>query len=130
MLSLLVEANQVWAKNAGVLMLACANHFFVRNDKPNTAALHDLGLAVANLAIEATARDLFVHEMKGFDAEKAHEVYDVPEQIEVVTALALGYAAEPETLPDDLKARDLAGRTRKPISKFVFRGEWGHPAEL
>lgn len=128
MLSVLVEANQAWAKNAGVLMLTCANHVFVRNSKPNTAALHDLGLAVGNLSVEATARGLAVHQMKGFEAEKAHELYNVPEGLEVVTALALGYAADPQSLPEDLKQRDLADRSRKPISKFVFRGEWGSPA--
>ena len=68
--------------------------------------------------------------MKGFDAEKAHQLYDVPDQIEVVTALALGFPADAASLPEGLKARDLAERTRKPISKFVFEGEWGHPAGL
>lgn len=130
MLSVLVDANRVWAKNASVLMLACANHLFVRNSKENTAALHDLGLAVGNLSVEATARGLCVHEMKGFDVKKAHEIFDVPESIEVVAALALGYAADPDSLPDDLKERDTAERHRKPLTKFVFRNEWGQPAGL
>ncbi|MFK7820712.1 MAG: nitroreductase family protein [Planctomycetaceae bacterium] len=130
MLSVLVEANQAWAKNASVLLLTCANQQFIRNSKPNTAALHDLGLAVGNLSVEATARGLIVHQMKGFLPDKAREAYDVPEQIELVTAIALGYAADPETLPDDLKQRDLAERHRKPLAKFVFEGEWGHSADL
>lgn len=130
MLAVLVEANQSWAKNAGVLMLACTNHKFLRNDKTNNAALHDLGQAVANLSVEATARGLAVHQMKGLLIDDAHKTYDVPESIEVVTAIAIGYAADPETLSDELKQRDQAGRQRKPISKFVFRGEWGSLADL
>jgi nitroreductase len=130
MLAVLVDANQVWAKNAGVLLLTCVNHEFVRNSQPNTAALHDLGLAVGNLCVEATARGLAVHQMKGLLPDKAKEIYDVPEQIEVATAIALGYAADPETLPDELKQRDLAERHRKPLEKFVFQSEWGHSADL
>src|SRR3954452_12155067 len=56
MLSCLVEGNQAWARNAPVLALCCARLTFHRNDKPNAAAVHDLGLATANLMLEATAR--------------------------------------------------------------------------
>src|SRR3954465_4942926 len=43
-LSCLVEGNQVWAKAAPVLALGCTSLNFVRNGKPNAAAVHDLGL--------------------------------------------------------------------------------------
>ena len=45
-LSCLLEANQVWARNAPVLVLCCTSVHFEHNGKPNAAARHDLGLAV------------------------------------------------------------------------------------
>ena len=50
MLSCLMEANQAWAANAGVLLLTVVSKSFSRNNKPNRVAQHDLGLAVGNLA--------------------------------------------------------------------------------
>jgi len=44
--------------------------------------------------------------------------------------MAIGYKADPAILPDALKDRDLAPRRRKPLSKFVFTGQWGQPSPL
>lgn len=65
LLSCLVEGNQAWAKSAPVLVIGCTSLNFERNNQPNTAAVHDLGLASANLTFEAMARGLFVHQMIG-----------------------------------------------------------------
>src|SRR5215471_11224551 len=65
LLSCLVEGNQVWAKAVPVLALGCTSLNFTRNGQPNAAAVHDLGIAAANLCVEATARGLQVHQMIG-----------------------------------------------------------------
>ncbi|GAA5509465.1 nitroreductase family protein [Novipirellula caenicola] len=128
LLSCLVDANQAWAKAAPVLVLCCTRLKFSRNGKPNAAATHDLGLAAGNICFEATARGLSVHQMIGIHSDKAREVFEVPEDIQPLTAMAIGYAADPESLPEELKQRDQATRQRKPLSEFVFSGKWGHPA--
>jgi nitroreductase len=125
LLSCLVDGNQEWAKAAPVLALGCTSLNFERNGKPNAAAIHDLGLASANLTMEATARGLFVHQMIGILPDKAREVYRIPEGIQPLTGLAIGYAADPSVLPEKLRVRDLAPRTRKPLGEIVFGGEWG-----
>ena len=130
LLSCLVEPNQTWAKAAPVLALGCTSLNFTLNNKPNAAAVHDLGLASASLTFEATARGLFVHQMIGILPDKARELYHIPAGVQPVTGLAIGYAAEPSTLPDKLKERDLAPRTRKRLAEFVFAGEWGTPSSL
>jgi nitroreductase len=129
-LSCLVEGNQVWAKAAPVLALGCTSLFFTRNNKPNAAAIHDLGLAAGNLCLEATARGLYVHQMIGILPDKAREVFHIPEGIQPVTGLAIGYAADPNTLPETLRGRDLTPRTRKSLVEFVFSGEWGTASAL
>lgn len=125
LLSCLVEGNQGWASAAPVLAIGCTSLKFTRNGQPNAAAVHDLGLASANLTFEATARGLFVHQMIGILPDKARELYRIPEGIQPVTALAIGFAADPNSLPEKFQARDLAPRGRKPVSQFVFGGEWG-----
>ncbi len=130
LLSCLVEGNQAWAKNAPVLALGVVSLRFVKNQQDNRAAQHDLGLASANLVMEATSRDLSVHQMIGILPDKARELYQIPPHFEPLTALAIGYKADPAELSDALKTRDLALRQRKPLSEFVFTGKWGQPSPL
>ena len=130
LLSCLVEANQVWAKTAPVLVLGVVSLQFAKNKLDNRAAVHDLGLAAGNLLVEATARGLSVHQMIGILPDKAREVYQIPEHFEAWTALAIGYKADPAKLPDALRERDLTPRQRKPLGKFVFTGQWGQSSPL
>ncbi len=122
LLSCLVEPNQAWAKHAPVLALGVVSLRFSKNDKPNKAAHHDLGLASGSLTFEATARGLFVHQMIGIIPERAKELYQIPDGFEALTALALGY---PGTGSGDLAERDQAVRSRRPVSDFVFAGGFG-----
>src|SRR5205807_6258497 len=124
-LSCLVEGNQAWAKNAPVLALGCTSLQFARNNTPNAAAVHDLGLASGNLVLEATARGLAVHQMIGILPDRAREVYQIPEGVQPLTGLAIGYAGDPATLPENLRQRDAARRPRKTLAAFVFGGKWG-----
>ena len=124
-LSCLMEGNQVWAKKAPVLGLGLCRTKFSRNDKPNRVALHDLGLANQNLTIEATRRGLYVHFMAGIVPDKAKVTFEVPDDVEVKVAFALGYLGDPNQLPEELQDRDRGSRARKPLSEIVFSGKWG-----
>ena len=130
LLSCLVEGNQAWARHVPVLALGITRERFTRNDKPNAAAQHDLGLAAGALLVEATARGLVVHQMIGILPDRARELYRIPDHSAALTALAIGYHGEGAELPDDIRARDDAPRTRKPLSEFVFGDTWGEPAPL
>ena len=130
LLSCLVDGNQVWAKAAPVLALGIAKLRFARNDQPNRAAIHDLGLAAGNLVVEATARGLWVHQMIGILPDKVREIYAIPEGYEPLTGIAIGYAGDPKALPEGLRDRDLARRPRKPLKEFVFSQTWGNVSEI
>jgi nitroreductase len=130
LLACLVEANQAWAETAPVLVLSVVSLRFAKNNQDNRAAVHDLGLAAGNLSVEATARGLSVHQMIGILPDKAREAYQIPEHYEAWTAMAIGYKADPATMPATLKERDLTPRQRKPLNEFVFSGLWGKPAPL
>jgi len=129
-LRVLVDFNVQWAKSAPVLALAVAKLTFANNNAPNRNAQYDTGAATALLSVEATAHGLAVHQMAGFDAEKARQVFGIPKGWEPIAALAIGYPGDPASLPPALKDRELAPRTRKPIAEFVMAGQWGHTASF
>ena len=126
--STLVEFNVGWAKEAPVLVLSVAQIKTPKDGVANRHAFHDVGSATAQLTFEANSRELFVHQMAGFDPEKARQVFGIPSDWEAVAAIALGYPGDPQSLPERLRQRELAARTRKPLSEFVMTGQWGHTA--
>ena len=130
LLSCLRENNQHWASHAPVLMVSVAKLAIDMNDQPNRYAFHDVGLAVANLIVQATALGLFVHQMAGFYPDKVRELYGVPDGFEPVAGIVLGYPGDPAILSEDLQQRELAPRVRKPLETFIFQGTWGQTAPL
>ena len=130
LLSCLVEGNIQWAQHAPVLMVSVARLYFEDDGKPNRHAFHDVGLAVANLIVQATALGLVVHQMAGIFPDKIRELYGIPEGYEAVAGIALGYPGDPQSLPEELRKRELAPRERKPLTEFVFSGRWGRTSPL
>ncbi len=128
-LSVLVEFNAAWAKDAPVLVIAVSRLNF-QNGTPNRNAFYDTGAATALLSVEATARGLAVHQMAGFDHAKAKQVFEIPEDWEPVAAMAIGYPGDPESLSQKLRDREVAPRTRKSLSEFVMSGHWGHTSPI
>jgi nitroreductase len=127
-LASVLNPGNAWARRAPVLALSVAT--LDRSDKPNRHAYHDLGLATENIVIQAHSMGLAVHMMGGFNVEMAREVFEVPARHDPVTMIAIGYPGDPASLPDDLRAKDLAPRQRKPIGDFVFSGKFGQRAAL
>jgi nitroreductase len=130
LVDVLMSANQAWAQNAPVLILTLAHTQWTKEGTPNRVALHDLGLAVSNLVIQATALGLSTHQMGGFDVEAARERFHVPEGWEPLSVIALGYPGDVDTLPEALREREMSQRQRKPLEEFVFSGSWGNPASI
>ncbi len=128
LLGTLGERNQLWAKNAPVLVLS-ATLSEREPGKTNPWAGYDLGQSVAHLSIQASASGLLVHQMGGFDRAKAAQVFELPAGYAAMTVFAIGYPGDPASLPDGLREREMDVRTRKPLSEFVFDGAWNQPLE-
>ena len=127
--SVLVEGN-AWARSAPVLALSLARPNFTRNGKPNPHAWHDTGAASANLCLEAVNRGLAVHQMAGFDGERAREVFAIPDDWEPVAMMAIGYPGDPSSLPEGLAERERAPRSRNNQGSFMHGGRFGEPLQL
>jgi len=130
MVSVLVEFNADWAKNAPVLALAVSHLKFQSNGNPNRNAFYDTGAATILFSVEATARGLYVHQMAGFDPAKAKQVFEIPTDWEPIAAFAIGYPGDPNSLSQKLQDREIAPRTRKPLTEFVMSGRWGHTSPI
>jgi nitroreductase len=130
LLSCLTSGNQAWAHAAPVLALAVVKLTFTRDGAPNRVALHDIGLASATLSLEATARGIYVHQMAGIVPQRARELYAIPDEFAPAMALAMGYRADPDRVPEPYRTRDRTPRTRRPLREFVFGGSWGSAAVL
>lgn len=122
----LVPGNRAWAAQAPVLGLSAASMSFARTGKPNRHAWHDVGLACANLWLQAISLGLQAHFMAGFDPEKARSTLAIPAGFEPVAMFVLGYPGDLTTLPANLQAAEQAARQRRPQADSVFRGTWGN----
>jgi nitroreductase len=124
----LVEGNRRWAAKAPLLVLALTQSTYNRNGQSYRHSWYDLGQSIALLSVQATALGLAVHQMGGFDPRKLKELYPTPEGFDPVVIFAVGYPDQPEILPEDLRKRELAPRSRKPLESFVFSDQWGKPS--
>ena len=122
--------NQEWAQHAPVLMMSFYKATFSKNDRPNRCAPHDVGAASAALTFQATAMDLYVHQMAGIEKDVVRETYDLPDDFEPMAGLAVGYLGDPAMLDEGKRTSEQSPRSRKSLGTFVFGDDWGTSADL
>src|SRR5204862_3430459 len=89
--ALLSPSNQVWAKDAPLLVLSLARKNFAMNGRPNESAKYDLGAANAFLALQATELGLNLHQMGGYDHQRALDDLNIPDTYDLGAMMAIGY---------------------------------------
>lgn len=124
----LVPFNQEWAGKAPVLLFAAASTTFARNQKDNPHAWYDTGMAAENLTIQAQSLGLVAHQMAGFDADKVRATYGVPDGIDIIAAIAVGYQGDVADLNEDMAKSEKAPRVRRALNESFFSGTWGQAA--
>lgn len=123
-LGLLNEANRTWAADAGALIAVFSKRTFEHNGEEATTRSFDTGAAWQNLALEGTRRGLAVHPMAGFEWDRVHEALGVPAaEFDAEAMVAVGERAAPETLPEDLREREVPSG-RKPLAEVVSNGRF------
>jgi nitroreductase len=123
------DGNVPWASRAPVLGIVVTQTVRA-NGRANRTAFYDAGLAMQNLAIQATANGLALRQMGGFSPDKARELFAIPEGYEPIVMFALGYPGDPAALGDNHREQELSPRQRRPIQEFVFGATWGETSAL
>jgi nitroreductase len=117
--SVLKEIND-YAKRAPILICAISKKTYSENGSPNRLHFHDLGAANENMFLEAFNQGLIMHEMGGFDVQKARQTFDVPDDYEIGIMIAIGYQDTYHVLPERLRHKVFTPRERKPLSEIAF----------
>ena len=99
-----MEFNQNWAKHAPILGFSVARKKFEGKDQVNAHAWHDVGQAMANLAVQANALGLEAHQMAGVLPDKIRKNFAIPDEYEPVAVFVVGYPGPPIPFPNPSRA--------------------------
>jgi nitroreductase len=128
LLSCLFESNVARGRLAPVLILSVVKLNFEADGNRNPYAFHDAGRAIANLTQKAAKMGLLVHQMSGFDAARARELFDIPSGYAPVSVIAIGYPAV--NTPSANVAVSRVSQSRRPLHSLIFTERWGQPSQL
>jgi len=106
-------------------MLATSAPTFKHNGKANRWSQYDTGAASENLCLQAASMGLQAHQMGGFDGDKARTVFGIPDDVDIMAALAVGYAGVLTELHEDFRDAEIGERARKPVGECFYAGQWG-----
>jgi nitroreductase len=115
----LMGFNKAWADAASVLIVNVAT-LPIDAERENPWARYDLGQAVAHLTIQAQHEGLHSHQLGGFDGAALAEAFDLNEGQAVVSVTALGVLGDVDALSPELRERESAPRTRKPLTELLL----------
>jgi len=118
LLAALAPGNARWADAASALLVVAATT--AEDGRALPWAVFDAGQALGHLTVQAAAEGVAVHTMGGFDADAVRAVYALPEGTDPVVVVALGRSGAAEELPEDLRARETAPRTRRPLGDLLL----------
>ncbi|WP_167618011.1 nitroreductase family protein [Maribellus sediminis] len=117
----LVEGNQPWTKDAAVIFVALYNRYYERNGRVNRNAAHDLGMANAQLLLQAASQDVYGHILGGFDADQLIDTLELSDDQVPFCMGVLGYLGNPDDLEEPYRSRERAKRSRKELNEFVTK---------
>jgi nitroreductase len=115
----LVGFNRAWADSAAALIVNIAE-VADETGRPRRWATYDLGQAVAHLTVQAQHEGLHTHQMGGFDPARLAEGFELADGLEVVSITAVGRVGDASALPEALREREVAPRSRKPLDELVI----------
>lgn len=126
----LVEWNRQWAGRAAVLVINIGKKFYDFRHLENDTYQYDTGQAVAMMVTEAVNQGLIGHQMGGYSATKAIELFEIPEDYQPISVSAFGYSGDPDLLPEDMRKSEFEERQRRPLNETVFSGKFGNTSSL
>lgn len=119
----LMDGNKPWNEHAPVLILAMATKNMSNGNKYHHN-LHDLGAATMAMNIQAVSLGLQLHPMAGFYNDKAIELLNIPDTLEPVTLLSLGYPGKDFSALNEFQQKSETMRGERFLQdEFVFNNK-------
>jgi nitroreductase len=128
----LAPGNAAWAAQAPLLVVSLARLAPDDSDQAGVDALaaYETGMATAHLEVQAQHLGLASHHMGGYDADAVRTSLRVPANWRPMTVLAIGRPGDVDDLPDELRERESAPRSRLALSDLAYADAWGQPVDL
>jgi nitroreductase len=123
---LLMDGNKRWVDKASVLLFVVSRTYNVSREgekKPSATHSFDAGAAWFSMAMQSQLLGYHAHGMGGIYRDKALEALDIPDGYQVEAAVAIGKIADKDTLPDDLREREVPSG-RLPLADVAFEGKF------
>lgn len=117
--SILAPSNQIWADKAPVLIIILSKKTFDRNGKDNYWNMFDAGTAWGYMSLEAQRRGLITHAMGGFSKDKTREAFEITDDYNIITVVAVGKYGNKENLTEELQDREHP-ETRMEIEELLL----------
>jgi nitroreductase len=117
-LHLLLEGNQLWAKNAAVIGFLVVERHFARNNTENQHARFDAGAAWMSLCLQAQREGLCSHGMGGIKYDEIATYLQLDNNShDVVMGFAIGEIGDKTDLPEALAEKEQPS-PRKPLDEI------------
>lgn len=123
MIGSMVPFNQNWCKNAPVIILIVSRKQMTHNNSNARTHSLDTGFAYASFVLQAHAKGLATHALDGFNHDVLKSYFKINEVYQIEALLTLGYPGDVESLPSDLKAKEVP-TDRFKIESFISEGEF------
>jgi len=119
-----LSKGNAWALAAPVLIFSLAETHTRKSKRPNRRHLYELGMATAQMALQAAEEGLVFHQMAGFDPQALREAFGIGEAYALMTAVAVGYPGDPACLDEKSREREKRPRLRRAQMKWVRWNGW------
>ena len=109
-----------WARNAPVLLFVLGRRFYRGKYWyiPNRLHKYEVGMATAQMALQAANDGLVFHQLQGFNPLRARRVLRVPARYSMLTAIAVGHPGPLCTVPEAKRPAESALRSRRSTVDF------------
>lgn len=121
-----IADGNYWMKLAPVIVAIVSHKDFDCVIKSRTYHQFDTGMATGFMLLKAQELGIHTHLVAGYSPSKSRKILGIPEDMEVISLMAMGYLSEeiPEELSDAHKKSDEEKRrgkraTRHPMEKII-----------
>lgn len=112
--------GNAWALRAPVYLALCTKASLdCRMDEGRDYAYFDLGQAALAIQLQAVREGLYAHPIAGFAAARLRQAAGIPQDLVPLCMIILGWPDSPSSLPENLREKEVSGRTRKPRGDVV-----------